>query len=150
MLPLHQQPRSSDVQYWLLKSEPDTWSWDDQVSRGDAGEIWDGVRNHQAANFLRSMQRGDHAFFYHSGKQRSIVGEVDIVEPAFPDPSDASGKFVAVRVRALRPLPRSVTLAELRAETSLADLLLLRHTRLSVSPITPAQWRTIQKLASRG
>jgi predicted RNA-binding protein with PUA-like domain len=134
------------MQYWLLKTEPETWSWRDQVARGDAGEIWDGVRNHQAAGFLRRMQPGDRAYFYHSGKARSIVGVVEIMQGPFPDPTDPSGKFVAVKVRAVETLAEPVTLAQIKAEPGLADLLLLRNSRLSVIPLTGADWALIGSL----
>jgi predicted RNA-binding protein with PUA-like domain len=140
--------QDNGMAHWLLKSEPETWSWHQQVARGNRGEIWDGVRNHQAAGFLRRMKRGDHAYFYHSGKERRIIGIVEVIESAFPDPTDPSGKFVAVKVRAVSPLPRPVALAEIKAESRLADLLLLRQSRLSVMPLTLAHWKIIQKLAS--
>jgi predicted RNA-binding protein with PUA-like domain len=137
------------MQYWLLKTEPEAWSWDHQVKRGDAGEIWDGVRNYQAASSLKKMRPGDRAFFYHSGKSRSIVGVVEITEGAFPDPTDPDGKFVAVRVRALRALPAPVTLAQMKSDPALADLPLLRQSRLSVVPLTAAQWRRIETMAAK-
>ncbi len=134
--------------YWLLKTEPETFSWQDQLARGTNGECWDGVRNHQAAKHLRQMQLGDQALFYHTGKDKSIQGIVTVIKTAFPDPSDATGRFVAVQVQAVKPLPRPVTLAQIKAETTLADCLLVRQSRLSVMPITTSQWRTILRLAA--
>jgi len=127
--------------YWLLKTEPGTWSWDDQV-RGRTTH-WDGVRNHQAANNLKAMQRGDHAFFYHSGTQKSIVGIVEIAGAHRPDPSDPSGRFVMVEVAAVRPFAQPVSLPQIKAEPRLAGLALVRHSRLSVMPVAEAEWRLI-------
>ena len=106
--------------YWLVKSEPGTWSWDDQV-RDDVAE-WDGVRNHQAALNLKSMKVGDRAFFYHSVNEKQIVGIVEIVKEAYPDPSDPAGRFVMVDVKALRPFKQPVTLAEIKAEPRLEEI----------------------------
>ena len=135
------------MQYWLMKSEPGTWSWDDQVARGDQGEIWDGVRNHQAAGHLRQMAVGDRAYFYHSGKAPAVVGIVEVIKAQFPDPSDDSGRFVAVTVRALSPLPNSVSLKRIKAERALADCLLVRQSRLSVMPLSKKHWDAIAQLA---
>lgn len=135
--------------YWLLKSEPETWSWQQQVARRAKGEMWDGVRNYQAAKFLKQMHRGDLAFFYHSGKQRAIVGVVEIVKEHYPDPTDDSGKFVAVTVRAKEGLPQPVTLQQLKGDERFADFLLLRQSRLSVMPVTDKQWKAINKLAAK-
>ncbi len=137
------------MHYWLLKTEPATFSWQDLVARGARGEPWDGVRNHQAAGFLRAMAVGDQAYIYHSGKARSVVGTALITRSAYPDPGDASGRFVAVTVRALEALPRAVTLAEIKADQKLEDLLLVRHSRLSVMPVNAAAWRRILRLAEQ-
>ena len=134
---------------WLMKSEPEEWSWADQIARGEAGEGWTGVRNHQAAGHLKAMRVGDRAFFYHSGSERAVVGIVAVTEPWQPDPTDASGRFGMVVVRALEPLPRPVTLAEIKADPQLADLALVRQSRLSVMPIPEPAWRRILAL-SRG
>jgi predicted RNA-binding protein with PUA-like domain len=134
------------MNYWLLKSEPETWSWDQQASRGAKGETWDGVRNHQAAGFLRQMKKGDQAYFYHSGKARSIVGIVEVIREAFIDPTDQAGKFVAVQVRALRAMARPVSLAEIKTDPRLAELLLIRQSRLSVMPVAADHWRVIADL----
>lgn len=133
------------MQYWLMKSEPDKYSWDDLVR--DGRTVWDGVRNHQVAIWLRQMAVGDQALFYHSNKGLEAVGVMEIVAPAHPDPSDLKGKFVAVDVAPLRPLPRSVTLAAMKAEPALADLPLFRQFRLSIVPLTPAHWATLMRMA---
>jgi predicted RNA-binding protein with PUA-like domain len=129
--------------YWLFKSEPNTWSWDQQVQKGDQGEGWDGVRNYQAANNMKAMSIGDLGFFYHSVKEKRIVGIVDVIAPYHPDPTDASGRFGMVTIRAITPMVRPVTLAEIKAEESLADLTLLRQARLSVVPVSSAEWNYI-------
>ncbi|MFM7118879.1 MAG: EVE domain-containing protein [Gammaproteobacteria bacterium] len=129
--------------YWLMKSEPDEFSWESLWARGSTESIWDGVRNHQAAGFLRAMQAGHEAFFYHTGSERRIVGIMQVTRAAFPDPTDASGRFVSVGVRALRPLAVPVPLALLRADPAFTDCPLVRQPRLSVMPITPAHWAGI-------
>jgi predicted RNA-binding protein with PUA-like domain len=134
---------NAPMAHWLFKSEPQTWSWDQQVARGDKGEGWDGVRNHQASNNMKAMKKGDLGFFYHSGEERRIVGVVEVIGEYVPDPTDPSGKFGLVRVKARKSLPRPVTLAEIKAEPALGDLLLVRHSRLSVSPVDDAAWRRI-------
>ncbi|MCB1538107.1 MAG: EVE domain-containing protein [Rhodospirillales bacterium] len=129
------------ARYWLIKSEPAIWSWDRQVKKGTTH--WDGVRNHQAAANLRAMQKGDRAFFYHSNEGREIVGIVEIARTAYPDPSDETGKFVMVDVRALAPLPKPVTLADIKADKKLANMALVRLSRLSVQPVTESEWARI-------
>ena len=129
--------------YWLFKSEPNTWSWDQQVQKGDQGEGWDGVRNYQAANNMKAMSIGDLGFFYHSVKEKRIVGIVDVIAPYHPDPTDASGRFGMVTIRAITPMVQPVTLAEIKAEESLADLALVRQARLSVVPVSTAEWNYI-------
>ncbi|WP_339859002.1 EVE domain-containing protein [Thalassospira alkalitolerans] len=127
--------------FWLIKTEPGSWSWDDQVRKGVEG--WDGVRNHQAAKNLRTMQIGDQAFFYHSVNEKRIVGIVEVVREAYPDPTDASGKFVQVDFKTVKPLPSPVTLADIKADPRFADLALLRQSRLSVMPIDASSWASI-------
>jgi len=127
--------------YWLMKSEPGAYAWDDLV--GEGRDYWDGVRNHQAANNLKAMKVGDRAFFYHSVKERRIVGIMEVVREAYPDPSDATGRFVMVDVAPVRPLPRPVTLAEIKADPRFADLALIRQSRLSVLPVSAEHWRAI-------
>ncbi len=126
---------------WLMKTEPATWSWDDQVKKGV--EHWDGVRNFQAANFMRAMKVGDRAFFYHSGEERRIVGVVAIARPFYPDPTDETGRFGMVDVKTDRPLVTPVSLQAIKAEPRLNDLLLVRQSRLSVMPVPPEAWRLI-------
>jgi predicted RNA-binding protein with PUA-like domain len=130
---------------WLVKSEPGEWSWDDHVRKGV--EPWTGVRNHQAAGHLRTMKRGDRAFFYHSVNEKQIVGILQVVREAYPDPTDPTGKFVAVDFKAVEPVKQPVTLAQIKAEPTLADLPLIRQSRLSVMPIPAAAWRKIRTMA---
>ncbi|MBO9506657.1 EVE domain-containing protein [Thalassospira sp. A3_1] len=127
--------------HWLIKTEPGSWSWDDQVRKGVEG--WDGVRNHQAAKNLKTMQIGDLAFFYHSVNEKRIVGIVEVVRDAYPDPTDATGKFVQVDFKTVKPVPRPVTLADIKADPRFAELPLLRQSRLSVMPIDDASWKAI-------
>lgn len=128
---------------WLLKSEPDTFSWEDQVKRGAEGEPWSGVRNHQAKNNLMKMKKGERAFFYHSGQGKEIVGIVEVIREHYPDPTDASGKFVCIDVKAISPLAKPVTIADCRAEPRLAKMILVNNTRLSVQPVTDAEWKIV-------
>ncbi len=130
--------------YWLMKTEPGAWSWDDQVAAGEDG--WDGVRNHQAANNMKAMRAGDEAFFYHSVNEKRIVGIVRVVREYHPDPSDASGRFGMVSVEAVRELPEPVTLAAIKADPALADLALIRQSRLSVMPIPDDAWAVICRM----
>lgn len=132
--------------YWLLKSEPDSWSWDEMVAAGDAGTHWNGVRNHLAKQHLMAMKIGDTAFFYHSNEGKEIVGVVSIIKLFYPDPSDATGKFGMVDVRAVEPLPTPVTLATVKATPALATMALVTSMRLSVQPVTPAEWTLIRKM----
>ncbi len=127
--------------HWLIKTEPGSWSWDDQVRKGVEG--WDGVRNHQAAKNLKTMQIGDLAFFYHSVNEKRIVGIVEVVREAYPDPTDATGKFVQVDFKTVKPAPNPVTLADIKADPRFAELPLLRQSRLSVMPIDDASWKAI-------
>jgi predicted RNA-binding protein with PUA-like domain len=133
------------MQYWLLKSEPSSYAWEQLVKEGHTH--WNGVRNFQAANNLKAMKRGDHAFFYHSGEDRSIVGTVEIVKEAYPDPSDPDGRFVMVDVKALKPVKTPVTLAAIKAEPKLKSLALVRQSRLSVVPVADAEWKILCKMA---
>jgi predicted RNA-binding protein with PUA-like domain len=129
------------VGYWLVKSEPDSFSWDQQVA--NKIEPWTGVRNHTAKNNLKAMRKGDLAFFYHSNIGKEIVGIVEVEREAYPDPSATSGDWVCVDMKAVRPLPRPVTLVEIKAEPSLADNALVRLSRLSVMPIPKPHWDKI-------
>lgn len=130
---------------WLMKSEPDAYSWDDLLREGEG--TWDGVRNHRAANNLRTMAVGDLAFFYHSNIGKEIVGVITISQGGLTDPTDPDGKWAAVKVRPVRRLARSVTLAQIKADPALADMELLRLSRLSVAEVTPDHWRHILGLA---
>ncbi|MSO89349.1 MAG: EVE domain-containing protein [Rhodospirillaceae bacterium] len=133
------------MDYWLLKSEPEEFSWDHLVAAGVS--MWDGVRNFTAARNLRAMQLGDQAFFYHSGVARSIAGIVEIVKTHYRDPTDPTGKFVAVDVKPVRPVKRPVTLAEIKADPRFAQMKLVRQARLSVSPIGPENWKRLCAMA---
>jgi len=129
--------------YWLLKSEPHSWSWDQQKKEGRKGAEWDGVRNFQARNNMRAMRRGDLAFFYYSGEEKSVVGIVKVVAEAHPDSTDGTGQWDCVDVAAVTGLPRPVTLAEIKAEPSLKSMVLVRNSRLSVQPVTAAEWKKL-------
>ncbi len=131
--------------FWLMKSEPDVYSWDDLVAEGEG--TWDGVRNYTARNNMRAMKVGDGVFFYHSNIGVEIVGIAEVSEEAFQDPSDESGRWSAVRVRPVRKLPRPVTLKQIKADPALADMDLITKFRLSVSAVRPAEWDHILKLA---
>ena len=128
--------------YWLLKSEPDSWSWTQMVEAGRTGTHWNGVRNHVAKNHLKAMRLGDEALFYHSNEGKA-VGIVEVTKLFYPDPTDESGKFGMVDVRAVRPLPRSVDLLEIKADGRLKDMVLVNNSRLSVQPVTVAEWKTV-------
>ena len=127
--------------YWLMKSEPGAWSWDDQVRDGVAE--WDGVRNHQAANNMKAMRIGDRVFFYHSVNEKQVVGIAAVVKEYYPDPSDASGRFGMVDIKALTPMAQPVALADIKAEPRLENLALVRQSRLSVLPVAPEEWHLI-------
>ena len=131
------------MHYWLLKSEPSSWSWQDQQARGDSGEGWDGVRNHQASNNMKAMEIGDLAFFYHSVNEKQIVGIVEIIELYHPDPTDGNGRFGMVTVKAVKSMAQPVTLADIRADERLQDMALVRQARLSVTPVSQSQWQII-------
>jgi len=132
------------MNYWLIKSEPGTWSWDMQVKKGARGDAWTGVRNHTARQNLMKMKKGDRAFFYHSGEGKEVVGIVEIIRESYPDPTAKPGEpWVAVDVKAVMPFKMPVTLAAARAEPKLKDMALLKLSRLSVQPVTPAEWKII-------
>lgn len=137
------------MNFWLFKSEPSEWSWDDQVARGAAGEPWTGVRNHQARNFMRDMEPGDRGFFYHSQSERAVVGIVEVCAAAHPDATTDDDRWVCVDIRAVEALPRPVTLAEIKAEAGLADMVLVRNSRLSVQPVTGAEWEAVSAMSRR-
>ena len=129
--------------YWLLKSEPGTWSWDDQLKKGDEGEGWDGVRNYQASNNMKKMEIGDLAFFYHSVNEKSIVGIVSIIEKYQDDPTDKTGRFGMVVVKANKSFTKSVSLSEIKSNQKLQGISLIKQSRLSVMPITKEHWDII-------
>jgi predicted RNA-binding protein with PUA-like domain len=132
------------MQYWLVKSEPDAFSWDQQVANGV--EPWTGVRNHTAKLNLKAMQKGDRAFFYHSNEGKEIVGVVEVVREAYPDPTADSGDWVCVDMKAVAPMPKPVTLVAIKADPKLADMALVKLSRLSVSPVTKPQWDHICRM----
>jgi predicted RNA-binding protein with PUA-like domain len=132
--------------YWLMKSEPDGWSWDQQKKAGRKGAEWDGVRNFQARSNMKAMKKGDLAFFYHTGDEKAVVGIVRVIAEAHPDSTDPTGQWQCVDVAAVEDLPRPVTLAEVKAHAKLKDMKLARVPRLSVQPVTPQEWTIICKL----
>ena len=134
------------MQYWLLKSEPDVWSLDQQIKTGDKGSIWDGVRNYQAANNLKKMKTGDLCFFYHSNIGKEIVGIVKVIKEAFIDPTDKQKKFVAVKIKFIEKLLSPVTLENIKKNKGLRDLALIKQSRLSVMPIDTKSWKIILKM----
>ena len=134
------------MNYWLMKSEPSTWSWQNQLDRGDAGEGWDGVRNYQAANNMKAMEIGDLAFFYHSVNEKQIVGIAEVIQLYHPDPTDASGRFGMVTIRAVKSMQVPVTLAQIKADDRLQDMALVRQSRLSVTPVSADQWAIIMAM----
>src|ERR1700761_2801344 len=129
---------------WLVKSEPDTWSWDQHKKAGD--DAWTGVRNFQARNFLSAMKKGDRVLYYHSGDAKAVVGTSKVAGEAYPDPTDKDGKFVAVHLKAVAPLKHAVTLADIKAQKSLADMVLVKNSRLSVQPVTDKEWDAVTKM----
>ncbi|MHC9235638.1 EVE domain-containing protein [Pseudooceanicola sp. 502str34] len=131
------------MRYWLFKSEPSTWSWDDQVAKGDAGEEWDGVRNYQARNMMREMKLGDLGFFYHSQSEKAVVGIVEVCAEIHPDSKAGDPRWECVDIKAVRPFKRPVTLQDCKDEPRLAEMVLVNNTRLSVQPVTEAEWRLI-------
>lgn len=134
------------MRYWLFKSEPSTWSWEQQVKAGAKGTHWNGVRNHLAKQQMMAMKKGDLGFFYHSNEGKEIVGIVEVIREYYPDDSDPTGKFVMVDVKAVKPMPNRVTLADVKAEPKLAKMSLVTSMRLSVQPVTEAEWKLICKM----
>ena len=133
------------MSHWLVKSEPGCWSWSDHVAVGT--EPWDGVRNHQAANYMKSMALGDLVFFYHSVKEKKIVGVLEVVAEAYPDPTDATGKFVCVDFKSIAALVKSVSLADIKTNPQLENMTLLKQSRLSVMPVADEEWAEILHMA---
>jgi predicted RNA-binding protein with PUA-like domain len=132
--------------YWLLKSEPSSWSWDEQVAAGAKGTFWSGVRNHTAKQNLMAMKRGDKGFFYHSGEDKAVVGIVEVIKEYYPDHTDETGKFGMVDVKAIEGLPKPVTLGHVKAEPKLKDMALIKFSRLSVQPVTSEEWRIVCRM----
>ncbi len=132
--------------YWLFKSEAATWGWDAQKAKGAAGEPWNGVRNYQANNNMKAMKKGDLGFFYHSVDERRIVGIVRVIGEHRPDPTDEKGKFGLVVIEAVEDMPKPVTLDDVKATPELADMILVKNSRLSVQPVLPAEWKLICKM----
>ena len=131
------------MQYWLFKSEPSTWSWDQQVAKGDVGEEWDGVRNYQARNFMRQMNVGDLGFFYHSQKDKEIVGVVEVCANAHPDSTTDDSRWECVDIRAVKPMNIPVTLEQIKTDPRLTEMVLVKNSRLSVQPVTTEEWAII-------
>ena len=134
------------MKYWLLKSEPDAWSWDDQVKEG--ASMWDGVRNYQARNNLKEMEKNDLCFFYHSVTERSIVGIVKVVKEYYPDPTDKTERFVVVDVKAIKKLKKPVSLDQIKYNNKLQNIALVKQSRLSVMPVKKMEWNEIIKMSS--
>ena len=128
--------------YWLMKTEPEEFSWDDQVKRGQKGEPWTGVRNFAARKHLKAMKEGERAFFYHTGDEKQVVGIIEIIKEAYPDKTDEKGVFVCVDTRAVEPFAKPVTLATIKADAKLKSMVLAREPRLSVQPVTAEEWKT--------
>ena len=131
---------------WLFKTEPETWSWEMQKKKGAKGEPWSGVRNHTAKLNLMAMKKGDLGFFYHSGNEKAVVGIVEIIGEYRPDPTDEKGIFGLVKVKAVKDVPRPVTLAEIKATPALAEMSLVKSFRLSVQPVTAQEWKLVCKM----
>ena len=132
--------------YWLYKSEPSVWSWDDQVAAGDAGTYWNGVRNHVARKNLEAMRLGEQGFFYHSNEGKAVVGIVEVIRTYYPDHTDESGRFGMVDLKAVAALPKPVTLADCKANPRLAEMSLVNSFRLSVQPVTAAEWKEVCRM----
>ena len=136
------------MNYWLVKSEPSAWSWDQQVAKGARGEAWTGVRNFTARRHLQEMKKGDKFFFYHTGDEKQVVGIGEILREAYPDPTAKAGEpWVAVTTGAVEPLPQPVTLAAIKAEPKLKAMALVKYARLSVQPVADAEWKLVCKMA---
>src|SRR5947209_3036867 len=134
--------------HWLVKTEPEEFSWADQVKRGAKGEPWSGVRNFTARRHLKTMQKGELAFFYHTGNEKQVVGVVEVIREAYPDATDPKGVFVAVDVKAVKPFPKPVTLAAVKAEPRLEEMALVKYSRLSVQPVSEAEWALVCRMGA--
>ena len=134
------------MQYWLFKSEPYKWSWEDQKAKGEAGEEWDGIRNYQARNFMREMKVGDRGFFYHSNEGLEIVGIVEVIAESHPDSTTDDPRWDCVDVKAVCDMPRPVTLKQIKATPELSEMSLVKSMRLSVQPVTAQEWTIVCKM----
>lgn len=134
------------MRYWLFKSEPSTWSWDQQKARGDAGEEWDGVRNYQARNNMREMKVGDRGFFYHSQTEKAVVGIVEVISTAHPDSTTDDERWECVDIKAVSDMSTPVTLGMAKNDPRLSDMILVNNSRLSVQPVTEVEWRVVCEL----
>ena len=132
--------------YWLFKSEPGAWSWENQKGKGEAGEQWDGVRNYQARNFMRDMKIGDRGFFYHSVDEKRIVGIVEIIAESHPDSTDMTGKWECVDIKAVADMPEPVSLDQIKVDERLVDMVLVKNSRLSVQPVSAKEWKIVCKM----
>jgi predicted RNA-binding protein with PUA-like domain len=135
------------MRYWLFKSEPSTWSWDDQVAKGAEGEEWDGVRNYQARNFMREMSLGDRGFFYHSQKEKAIVGIIEVCAEVHPDSKADDPRWECVDIRAVEGVKTPVTLDQIKAHPELSEMVLVKSSRLSVQPVSEQEWQLICAMA---
>lgn len=135
------------MRYWLFKSEPSSWGWDDQVAKGDAGEEWDGVRNYQARNFMREMAVGDRGFFYHSQKEKAVVGIVEVIAAAHPDSTTDDDRWECVDIKALMPVRTPVTLDMIKSDPRLSAMPLVKSPRLSVQPVSEEEWRIVCEMS---
>ena len=135
------------MRYWLFKSEPSVWGWQDQVNRGESGEEWDGVRNYQARNFMREMALGDRGFFYHSQDEKAVVGVVEVIATAHPDSKADDPRWECVDIKAVKPVKTPVTLEQIKHDPRLAEMVLVKSSRLSVQPVTPEEWKIVCDLA---
>ena len=133
--------------YWLFKSEPSTWSWQQQKKKGDVGEEWDGIRNYQARNYMREMKIGDQGFFYHSNVEKAVVGIVEVCELIHPDSTTDDERWECVNVKAVKDVPKPVSLEQIKMEPKLSEMVLVKNTRLSVQPVTSSEWKLVCKMA---
>jgi len=131
------------MQYWLFKSEPNTWGWDKQSAKGEAGEEWDGVRNYQARNFMRQMAVGDLGFFYHSVNEKQVVGVIEVIAEAHPDSTTDDARWECVDIKAIAPFPQPVTLQHINDDSRITEMILVKNSRLSVQPVTPKEWALV-------
>ena len=144
--PRRRPGRRKTMAYWLFKSEPESWSWEKQKAKGAKGQEWDGVRNFQARKNMQTMKKGERGFFYHSGDEKAVVGIVEVIKEAHPDSTDPEGKWQCVDLKAVTDLKRPVTLVEVKAEKRLAEMVLVRNSRLSVQPVSDVEFKLVCKM----